>query len=64
MMKVNTARNGQSQATKLEEHGLLNHFITGKKNNSQAKIKSMLRGKATKMLAFQADTSSVTANLS
>jgi len=30
-LSVNTAKNGQRQATKVEEHGLLNHLIIGKK---------------------------------
>jgi len=31
VLSVNTAKNGQRQAIELEKHGLLNHFIIGKK---------------------------------
>jgi len=48
VLSVNTAKNGQKQATKLEECGLLNHFIIGKK--AVAKIKKHSENEATKML--------------
>jgi len=38
--KVLTVNTGQRQATKLEEHGLLNHFIIGKKAVAKMKEQS------------------------
>ena len=59
VLSVNTAKNGQRQTAKLEEHGLLNHFITGKK---VAKMEEHAESNGHQS-ACQAEASSVTATL-
>jgi len=57
VLSVNTAKNGQRQATKLEEHGLLNYL-----KKAVAKMKKHSESESHQN-ACQAETCSVTATL-